>query len=100
MPEARVVQFCRQVAYIKSYQRDDTSPLQLVWLWSIFSFPKASLEWLQSSNLVYLLAMSPISIEITNCPSCGSHGIFKFWEISNLGNCARERHCYIVTLED
>jgi len=35
-----VVKFCRQVAYIKSYQRDNTSPPKGKWLWShdLFKF--------------------------------------------------------------
>jgi len=31
MAEARVVKLCSQVGYIKSYQRDNTSPPQEAW---------------------------------------------------------------------
>jgi len=32
MAEARVVKFCMQVGYIKSYKMDDMSPLKEEWL--------------------------------------------------------------------
>jgi len=40
MAEARVVKFCTQVGYIKSYQKNEKSPPKGAWLWScdVFKF--------------------------------------------------------------
>jgi len=76
MAEAGAVKFCSQVGFIKSYQKNKTSPPQGVWLWSrhLFKFlappPTISPEWLnlETSNVVQWFARWQFTIVIVNCP--------------------------------
>jgi len=40
MAEARAVKVCTHVVYVKSYQKNEKSPLKWAWLWScdLFKF--------------------------------------------------------------